>query len=267
MDLGPAGGLGRVLADVGNFASEGEGQLFPLDLLEQATTRDLDAAGEGIVLGVDCARSLNGDKNALAVAQGGRLLKVVTWQSADTMTTVARVIHEVAQHRPALVRVDESGVGAGVVDRLRELRYPVQGVAFGGAARERSRFRNQRAEMFWELRTRLEQGTACLPDDPALLADLSALTFRFAADGRVQLDSKDEVRARLGRSPDRGDAVALAIGAGGRPLPPLRRGSFSLSYGGLSVRWRDGRMGHEQAYPSPFAVPNVLPPPPRRPAA
>ncbi len=56
----------------------------------------------------------------------------------------------------------------------------------------------------------MERGEVSLPDDDDLRADLSALRYLFTQDGRIQIENKDEVRRRLGRSPDRGDAVALA---------------------------------------------------------
>jgi hypothetical protein len=57
----------------------------------------------------------------------------------------------------------------------------------------------------------METGEATLPDDDDLVADLSALRYFFTADGRIQLESKDAVRKRIGRSPDRADAIALAF--------------------------------------------------------
>jgi hypothetical protein len=95
--------------------------------------------------------------------------------------------------------------------------YTVEEVAFGGAASDSTRFLNRRAEMFFALRTAMEQGKVALPDDEDLIADLSAITYEFDQRGRIRLEGKDEVRKRLGRSPDRADAVALALGPAGRP--------------------------------------------------
>jgi hypothetical protein len=117
--------------------------------------------------------------------------------------------------------VDVGGVGAGVVDRLRQLKYEVEQVHFGGGANDPQRFRNRRAELFWTLRERLEKGEISLPDDEELLADLSALRYAFTQDGRILLESKDDVRKRLGRSPDRADAVALAFAKYAEPWSPM----------------------------------------------
>ena len=92
-------------------------------------------------------------------------------------------------------------------------------VHFGGGADDPKRFRNRRAELFWRLREALERGEVSLPDDEELHADLSALRYQFTQDGRIQIESKDECRKRLGRSPDRADALALAWAAATAVLP------------------------------------------------
>jgi phage terminase large subunit len=200
---------------LGEFPDAGEGVLFPLSLLEAAVDREVETPKDArCVLGVDVARSVAGDKNAIASVRGPRLESVFTWRSTDTMQVVDRVLREVVERRPSKVRVDVGGVGAGVVDRLRQLGHPVRPVHFGGAPDDRKRFRNRRAELFWLLREALEKGELALPDDDELLADLSALRYEFDQSGRIVLEGKDEVRKRLGHSPDRADAVALAVGVG-----------------------------------------------------
>lgn len=207
----------------GEFVSAGEGVLFPLSLLEAVTTRPPNPAEE-VTLGVDVARSLAGDWNCVAVARGSRVVECRLWRSADLMLTVHKVMELAVLTGAKRLRVDVGGVGAGVVDRMRQLGYNVEAVNFGGRAEEADRFRNRRAELFFSLRQRLEQD-AGLPDDDALVADLSALRYEFDAAGRIVLEGKDEVRRRLGRSPDRADAVALAIGGStrtGQPWKPVR---------------------------------------------
>lgn len=199
----------------GRFADAGEGQLFGLSLLARAlsTTQPNDGP---VTLGVDVARSVAGDQNCVCVCRGGRVERFVLWRSPDLMATVARVVHEVTMTNPRTVRVDAGGVGGGVVDRLRQLRFPVEAVHFGGAARDSARFRNARAEMYWRLREGLERDEISLPENDALLADLGALRYGFDQSGRVLLETKDEARRRLGRSPDRADALVLATALGTR---------------------------------------------------
>ena len=75
---------------------------------------------------------------------------------------------------------------------------------------------NLRAELWWNLRElldpnpRVNPSPIALPPDDVLLADLTNVRYKFDSKGRIQLESKEEIKKRLGRSPDRGDAVVLA---------------------------------------------------------
>jgi hypothetical protein len=240
---------------LGEFPDAGEGVLFPLSLLERsvgAEITDESAQKSGTILGVDVARSVAGDFNAISVQTGGALREIVLWQSADTMQTVGRVVKEAATRGAKRIRVDVGGVGGGVVDRLKELRHPVEAVHFGGRARDPKRFLNWRAEAYWNLREALEKGgRVSLPDDDELIADLASIRYEFTQDGRIKLESKDDTRKRLGRSPDRADAVVLSMGHVGRmahvPGIPIVSVGRQRSYWAQSsrderlTRWRDSR--------------------------
>ena len=195
---------------MGEFADAGEGVLFPLALIESAIGRDVRTAA-GDTLGVDVARSAAGDLNCIARCRNGRVEIINTWRSADMMDTTQQVVNTITMTGAERVAVDVGGPGGGVVDRLRQLGHNVEGVHFGGASDDPHRFRNWRAAAFWRLREAMERGEISLPDDDDLRADLSALRYLFTQDGRLQIESKDDCRKRLGRSPDRADAVALAF--------------------------------------------------------
>ena len=194
----------------GDFADAGEGVLFPLPLIEAAVNREVET-DTGDALGVDVARSAAGDLNCVARYHRGRVEIVATWRSPDTMETVEKVTHVVTLTGCKHLAVDVGGVGGGVVDRLRQLGHDVHAVHFGGASDDPQRFRNWRAAAFWGLREAMEKGEVSLPDDDELRADLSALRYQFNADGRIQIEGKDDCRKRLGHSPDRADAVVLAL--------------------------------------------------------
>ena len=86
----------------------------------------------------------------------------------------------------------------------------------GSTERDRSGrlgFVNKRAEWWWRMREALDPENGediCLPPDPELLADLCAPTWMLKARG-IQVESKDEIKERIGRSPDRGDAAVYAL--------------------------------------------------------
>jgi hypothetical protein len=129
--------------------------------------------------------------------------------------------------------VDVIGIGAGVVDRLREQRMAVEPFnAAEGTTRKDSSgelgFSNVRSQAWWELRELLDPAggePVALPPDDMLTGDLTAPHWRVLSGGRIQIESKDDIRKRLGRSTDSGDAVVQAFWS------RSRAGSF----GGLAV--------------------------------
>jgi hypothetical protein len=194
---------------LGEFPDAGEGVLFPLSLLEKAQQTDLEPSGSP-TFGVDVARSIAGDRNALAVCYGGALRGVITWHDSDSTGTIERVLHEVIRRGPSNIYIDATGVGGPLGDRLRQLGHRCIDVHFGGRADDPQRFFNRRAELFWQLREAVDRGEIALPDDEELVADLASIRYEFDQRGRIRLESKDDTRKRLGRSPDRADAVALS---------------------------------------------------------
>ena len=222
---------------LGEFADAGEGVLFPFHIIERAQAAEVKA-DEFVTLGVDVARSVAGDLNAIAIARGGVLDDVITWHDTDLMAVAQRVVQEVSKHGARRIRVDCGGVGAAVADRLRELGYEVEDVFFGGGAEDKQRFMNARAEMYWTLRERMEAGEVSIPDVELLTADLSAQRYEFTQDGRIKLESKVETRKRAGHSPDRSDALALALGSVAAPyVEPIEivydPDIYGLSYFGV----------------------------------
>lgn len=185
--------------------------------------------------GVDVARQ-GADASALAVYQGAGVRRVATWRGASTVVTADRVEAEAKPFdaRPRVV-VDVIGLGAGVHDTLRERGWGGRVDGFNAAQRawDADRFANRRSEAAWRVRKALEAGQLALPDDPALLEEIAAHAWGVDPTGRVMLESKDDVRAKLRRSPDRFDAVAMAVWAGWRRrrLKGARLGSIPKTGG------------------------------------
>ena len=161
-------------------------------------------------LGVDVAR-FGSDKTALCVRQGWRVESLRSFERIDTMRTAGEAMTLVRDRDIPAVFVDEGGLGAGVVDRLRELRAPVHGVQFGGKAPQSGRFANMRAEIFWELRRLFNDGLIAIPRDEELISQLLGLRYDVTSAGQVKMESKTSLRRRGVRSPDKADALALAF--------------------------------------------------------
>jgi hypothetical protein len=112
----------------------------------------------------------------------------------------------------AVAKVDEIGIGRGVVDRAKEQDKPVVGVNVGQAAREPEGFANLRAEGYWGLRERFQEGSIDIdPDDEDLAAQLVDLKYKRTSSGKIQIESKEELKRRGKPSPDEADAVMLAF--------------------------------------------------------
>lgn len=156
------------------------------------------------VLLVDVAR-FGADQTVLLERQGNVARIVKTLQGADLMRTAGTVAEYITVHRPDQVVVDAVGIGAGVVDRLRELGYTV--TAFSGGessagSKGKERFANRIAEVWWRMREWLLTGEAVIPNDSALIGQLTGRKYEIQSDRKVKLESKE----KLAKSPDKADA-------------------------------------------------------------
>jgi hypothetical protein len=197
--------------------------LIPIDWLEIAKCREVPQKQGGITLGIDVARF--GDDESVIGAKEGRqyLPEQPEWimNGNDTMQVSGRGIKVAKDLKAVGANVDEIGIGAGVVDRMTEvareqkLKLSIHGINVAEKPHDKEQFVNLRAEMWWASRESLD------PKNPAamslmgcsdeLIADLSAMKYSVDSAGRIKVESKEETKKRLGRSPDRGDAYALAV--------------------------------------------------------
>jgi phage terminase large subunit len=126
------------------------------------------------------------------------------------METVGRVIDAIEEFKPALVVLDEGGLGYGILDRLKEQRYKVvRGVNFSWKAKTPQMYANKRAELWGQMREWLQ--TASIPNDRQLKADLLAPHQKPNSAGSIQLESKKEMKSRGIASPDAADALACTF--------------------------------------------------------
>lgn len=164
------------------------------------------------VIGVDVAR-FGDDRTVLFPRQGLLAMQPKIFRNLDTVDVAGQVALAISRWQPDAVFIDQTGVGAGVVDQLRRQHLDVVGVEFGGKAlTAEPRLANRRVEMWWKLAGWIKSG-GCIPDETELISELSAPTYRFDASGRLQLESKDELKARGLPSPDLADALALTFAA------------------------------------------------------
>lgn len=208
---------------LGEFPEIDEMSTIPLGWVHRAQERwqeweDAGSPKEGrYLLGVDVAR-YGGDKTAFAHRFGDVVTSVEVLPGGDTERTAERVL----ENRWATAVVDTNGVGAGVYDKIRARGMSALPFNAGNRTSLRDKsgqieFYNLRAAAHWRMRDALDPGkspTLCLPPDELLAADLSSPRWKTMAGGKLVIETKDEIRKRLGRSPDRGDAAILAVWLG-----------------------------------------------------
>lgn len=179
-------------------------------LLPKFDDRSPEGVGEPIV-GLDVAR-FGGDETIAAFRYGDRITKLVQIQGGDSMDTALRVV-EAMKGCPQGTRVivDSNGIGAGVYDALRRMPS-VRAVACNtaSAATKRNAYINTRAELHFLMAEWLRLGGR-IPDDDRLVQELISPTYDCDAMNRIRVESKEEVRKRIKRSPDRGDACLLTF--------------------------------------------------------
>ena len=125
------------------------------------------------------------------------------------MTVVGHVIEAIEEYKPALVVIDEGGLGAGIVDRLKEQRYKIKGVNFGNKSANPIMYGNKRAEMWGKMKDWLK--TASIPLDRFLKTDLISPMMKPDSKGTIFLESKKDMKARGLASPDAADAICVTF--------------------------------------------------------
>jgi hypothetical protein len=177
-------------------------------------------------IGLDVAQGGN-DATVLAARYGGWYAPLVRKPGKETRdgSDVAAMVAAARRNQcPVIVDVG-GGYGGGTLLRLKDNGIPA--VGFNGAHRSTAKTRdgqlafcNKRAEAWWRLREELdpdqEFGSAiALPRDASIKADLAAPRWELTTRG-IKIEDKDQIRKRLGRSPDDGDAIVMCLAEGAR---------------------------------------------------
>ena len=211
---------------LGEFPNQGDDTLISLSDIEAAVNHIVDAvswtigddtilASErrstgDVVIAVDVAR-FGPDSSVILLRRDDSVEEIQALHQQDTMQLAGRVAAAIREHNPDHVLIDEIGIGAGVVDRLRELGHPVRGINVGHRARQDKVYANLRAEGYWTLAERFASGFITIPSDNELISQLATLRYRYDSQGRIKIEGKDEIRRRGLPSPDKADALMLSF--------------------------------------------------------
>tara|TARA_A100001388_G_scaffold54723_1_gene37473 strand:- start:2987 stop:4519 length:1533 start_codon:yes stop_codon:yes gene_type:complete len=219
---------------LGEFPRADDDTVIPMELIKASIDRDVSlSASAPIIWGLDVAR-YGGDNSALCVRQGNTVLEMKSFQSMDLMQLCGAVKNKfddcTALERPQEILVDVIGLGSGVVDRLAEQNLPVRGINVSEAPATKKNYLNLRAELWFSIKDWLAQRDCRLPNDDELVSELAAPIYKYTSSGKIKLESKEEMRKRGIKSPDKADALALTMASSAASF------SGSMSFMGYNFR-------------------------------
>lgn len=171
-----------------------------------------DIAEEPKILGVDVAR-FGDDSSVATLRQGVACFSPWEWRNLSTVQLAQQAARLAVKHKVAMVCVDTSGIGGGVYDNMQLMDLGgalLVSVDFGAKALDEKDYVNHRTEI-WVRMAEWVKERGCLPNHPQLRADLTAPTYSFAPNGKRQLETKKEMKARGVGSPDFGDSLACTF--------------------------------------------------------
>lgn len=220
---------------LGKFPKVSEDILIPAQWIEAAHQRWIEAHGEEPaqagqrILGVDVA-GMGRDCTVFCERKENYVAPFRSFNSggtADHMEIAGKIRAERVSHPKMLVSIDTIGEGAGVFSRCVENetsqnKQYIISCKYSEGAKNNSgkdltdltgqhRFLNMRAYLFWAVRDWLNPKNntgAMLPPDPQFDEEASEIRWAFRSDGKIQIEAKEEIKKRIGRSPDKFDALA-----------------------------------------------------------
>lgn len=201
------------------------------------------------VLGADIADS-GEDQTVVAFREGPILRELRGYRSGDTMETVGHIKASMSNRPGSTVILDSIGIGAGVLARLREMGVSSSGFVASGSAKGLKdktgefTYTNLRAAAWWRMRELLDPSQPggskiMLVDSETLKADLTSPRWKVMSGGSIQIESKDDIRKRLGRSTDEGDAVIMCFWQGRGTVDTSSQGALSWwdESDGSVIKW------------------------------
>jgi hypothetical protein len=222
----------------GEFPRASSTQLIPSDIV--AAARRYKAQGYSSlpkILSVDVAR-FGDDQTVIGWRQGRKSVILKKLRGLDNVQVAERVIAFMEQEKPDATVVDGDGLGAGVVDQIRNRGFGHKLFEFHGAQRanDADKYFNRRTEVWGLMRDWLQAG-AEIPDDPELEVDLTGPEYLYSPKQQIQLEKKEDMKRRGLASPDCGDFLAMSFAPHLTARPKPNRGyaqAYRGEYGWMS---------------------------------
>lgn len=197
---------------LGAPVAQGDRKLISSKDVNNAFIGKISSTSSPLVVGVDIAR-FGDDKTVICYRKGRKVTKMTAYSKMDTVELANKLTSIIKEDKPARIFLDMGNTGAGVYDILVDRGFGkiVRGVNFGAKAINDDRFVNKRAEMWSEANEWLKNPPVELIADDELLDDLCSVNKGYDHKGRLLLEPKEDLKKRIGRSPDKADAFVLTF--------------------------------------------------------
>lgn len=202
---------------LGEFPKTSTSSLISISALRESVNNEHPADGI-TTMGIDVAR-FGDDNTSFAICKGGELIYIDQEQGKPTNSTKGKAVSLIKRFKPSKIVIDNSAISSGVIDYLEEDKETIQDEAgitfdivpfnFGGTPTDRQ-FANRATEVYFKVCSDIEHGKVKLIEDEELFAQLSGRKYEFVSRG-MTLESKDKIKARGICSPDKADALIMAL--------------------------------------------------------
>jgi len=189
-----------------------EDRVIPYNAIQEAVNKTLIPLRTKRVIGCDPAE-FGDDETVIYVLENGKVLDKFTkiMRKKEPMETAGWINKIRLDSKAQLVGIDNDGIGSGIRSRLVEQDVPVIAADSRLKANNSDRFKNLKAEMWWNAREGFVNGAVSIPDDSILIEQLAAASYHLNSKGQIEIEKKDDVKKKLGSSPDRADALVIAL--------------------------------------------------------
>jgi hypothetical protein len=198
------------------FRNPVEDRLIKANIVMQARKNKIESTSP-LVIGCDPAVSST-DRFAVIRRRGRLAYKLETHHNMKSTEIVYHIVNLIKNENPAKVCIDSIGMGGPICDRLIELGYGdiIEPVNVARQSNDRTRYLNMRAELWDQMKEWLAQEMPVqIPDSDELMSDLTSLGYHHRnAGGKLQIESKEDLKKRGMKSPDTADALALTFYVG-----------------------------------------------------
>ena len=199
-----------------SFLASTENIVIPFEFIQRALDRDTDYPHSGRIAGYDPAR-YGDDRNGFVIRQAGQINHVEFWGGQDSVYCAGKIIDAYKIGLFDCVAVDTIGIGGPVHDFIKNAKVPCVSVDVTKATTDDSRFKKLRDELWWKLREWFEDGACSISkgipvkERRALVSDIQDIKYSYTGIGRIEIETKKDMKERLGFSPDLGDGACLTF--------------------------------------------------------